>query len=289
MHCRTCEYPLWNLAARSCPECGAAFKPSDFTFVPNSVRFCCPHCRQNYYGTASNGHLVPDRFTCVGCRQAISMDECVILPAEGVADEQTKPEIHPWFEPKRRWRLGAWLGMVWRSMCTPRRQMQSIPSHRSTGFLLAWSVATISVLGASSFIAFFALFRFGGAAPSGARAVRVIGDILQFAIIVLVACGVGLALWIGIAHLMARGRAQTREGWSRTAQAICFTSPALLPMAIPCLGMYALMIVVPWWVIAAGCAIAQAQHIPIWRGILASVLAVMMTGLLGVFALVLWA
>ena len=23
MLCRTCQYPLWNLTARQCPECGA--------------------------------------------------------------------------------------------------------------------------------------------------------------------------------------------------------------------------------------------------------------------------
>lgn len=287
MHCRTCEYPLWNLAARACPECGAEFKPSDYSFVPNSVRFCCPHCRQAYYGTASNGHLVPDRFSCVGCRRAISMDECVVLPAEGVADEQTKPEVHPWFEPRRRWRLGSWMNMLWRSLCVPRRQMRSIPPHRSSGFLFGWSVATIAVLGSSAFFAMIFAIRLGSGQVSVGEVIRIIGYTLRYVVIVLVVCGAGLGIWIGVAHLFARGRASAGAAISRTAQAICFTAPVILPMAVPCLGFYALLIVVPWWGISAGCAIAQGQGIPVWRGILASVLAMMLTGSLGTVLLVL--
>jgi hypothetical protein len=29
VHCKTCNYPLTNLAERRCPECGRAFDPAD--------------------------------------------------------------------------------------------------------------------------------------------------------------------------------------------------------------------------------------------------------------------
>ena len=59
MHCRNCEYALWNLTTRECPECGTAFRPSEYEFVPQSVRFCCPHCDHPYYGTGEKGHIEP--------------------------------------------------------------------------------------------------------------------------------------------------------------------------------------------------------------------------------------
>lgn len=30
MRCKTCNYRLWNLAGRTCPECGTGFRPSGF-------------------------------------------------------------------------------------------------------------------------------------------------------------------------------------------------------------------------------------------------------------------
>jgi hypothetical protein len=59
MRCRTCEYALWNLRWRECPECGTPFRPSEFDFAPMSVRFCRPSCGQEYYGTGPRGHLSP--------------------------------------------------------------------------------------------------------------------------------------------------------------------------------------------------------------------------------------
>ena len=37
MFCKSCNYPLWNINTRQCPECGAPFKPSDFQFALNEV------------------------------------------------------------------------------------------------------------------------------------------------------------------------------------------------------------------------------------------------------------
>ena len=84
MRCQGCDYPLWNLTARQCPECGRPFRPSEFRFVANSVRFCCPHCGQDYYGTGPVGHLVPVEFDCVRCHRRVHMDQMVLLPTEGV-------------------------------------------------------------------------------------------------------------------------------------------------------------------------------------------------------------
>src|SRR5437870_10981399 len=108
MHCKTCDYPLWNLKARQCPECGTPFLPSQFNFVINSVRFCCPHCDQTYYGTGERGHLVPSSFVCVNCARPIAMDEMVLRPAEGVSEQQTQTDRMPWLERAQRGWIKAW-------------------------------------------------------------------------------------------------------------------------------------------------------------------------------------
>ena len=43
----------------NCPECGRPFRPSDHEFVPNAVRFCCPECDQDYYGTGHHARAPP--------------------------------------------------------------------------------------------------------------------------------------------------------------------------------------------------------------------------------------
>ena len=72
MRCPTCDYSLWNLTAKACPECGGTFSTRDFEFVPNTVRFGCPHCNQSYYGTGPRGYLEPDVFDCVSCGRRVS-------------------------------------------------------------------------------------------------------------------------------------------------------------------------------------------------------------------------
>ena len=102
MRCKSCDYPLWQLTDRLCPECGTPFLPSEHEFILNSVRFCCPHCEQPYYGTGEKGHLVPRTFACVKCAKFIDMDQMVLLPTEGVTERQTQVTVVPWVERRDR-------------------------------------------------------------------------------------------------------------------------------------------------------------------------------------------
>lgn len=286
MHCRTCDYPLWNLTTRTCPECGAEFRPTDFAFVPNSVRYCCPQCRLAYYGTASNGHLVPDQFTCAGCGQAITMNECVLLPAEGVAEEQTKPEVYPWFDARRRWRIGSWFTMMGRCMFTPSQVGRTVPRSAPMGFLfgLLVSSTTAFVFLMSAMIPLM----LGLMVSSGGLSLLIgLIAVLLFGLLQLVQFAVLLSLWIVFAHLFLCATGRVSEGIARTGQGICYTAPILLPVAVPCLGLYLIVILLPWWTISAGAAIAGAHGVAVWRGIIASVLAMVITGALGVLLLAL--
>ena len=70
MRCKTCDYRLWNLSSRHCPECGAQFSPSEHDFVPNSVSFHCPHCEKYLKTTADKAGA---QAQCPGCGEAITV------------------------------------------------------------------------------------------------------------------------------------------------------------------------------------------------------------------------
>ena len=96
MKCRTCDYPLWNIAPGPCPECGSVFDPSEFEFPVGRVRFCCPHCDQAYFGDGDGGHLVPSAFECVGCGRSIDESECTVRPVEGYDEADLEVASVPW-------------------------------------------------------------------------------------------------------------------------------------------------------------------------------------------------
>src|SRR5262249_33322413 len=96
VRCPTCEYPLWNLTARQCPECGRPFLPSEFRFVANGRGFCDPHSRRNYTAAGPAGGLAPPELDCVKGGRHIHMDQMVLQPTEGEKEEQTEWDTLPW-------------------------------------------------------------------------------------------------------------------------------------------------------------------------------------------------
>lgn len=159
MRCKVCDYRLWNLPSRACPECGTAFRPSDYEFTPNSVQFCCPHCNQPYFGTDQKGHLVPRAFDCVQCGRHIDMDQMVLRPGEGVREEQTQQDRNPWLERRKVGWWKGWIKTVGLSLGIPTRLMRATP-HGRIGE--AWLFAVVSnliyyVLGMSFLFLVFAV------------------------------------------------------------------------------------------------------------------------------------
>src|SRR5690606_13268834 len=50
MHCRECDYALWNLTEARCPECGSPFDVGDYVFERGTVAFACPLCGHEHDG-----------------------------------------------------------------------------------------------------------------------------------------------------------------------------------------------------------------------------------------------
>lgn len=272
MNCRSCNYPLWNLTVRTCPECGAPFQPSEFEFVVNSIRFCCPTCRQVYYGTSPRGHLVPHVFNCVQCDSRITMDLCVLLPAEGVIEEETRQKLHPWFDRRVRWHISSWFSMMVGPLFFPKTTADSIPPAAPMGFLFGYLVLLgVWILLAGSVGAYIE-FIFG----LGAGGVFLIDSTLERMgwglVISIVGAAAVLFGWIVGAHLVLRLTGRVEQGLERTGQALCYSMPSLIPCAVPCAGGAILMVVGPWWMISTGLALGRMHKVSGGRGVAAVIL-----------------
>ncbi len=273
MHCRGCDYPLWNLTTGTCPECGAVFAPSEFEFVPNSVRFCCPHCQQTYYGTGAKGHLVPRAFDCVKCGTTIDMDRMVLLPAEGVAEARTKPDANPWLERKERGFFKAWIATVGKSLAGQAAVMRGLGDQVRPGEAWRFALVTLMVwLGVGIAIPLFAIAAFSFV--SGGSASRTSAEIRTFCIVVLALAGAWLilvSLWAVVTHGLLRVTGGAQHSIGRSFEAILYSSGVTLPMAVPFIGAYCGgAFVTLWWIISAILMITFGQKVHGGRAVLAT-------------------
>jgi hypothetical protein len=271
MRCQTCDYPLWNLRSRTCPECGAPFLPSAFDFVPNSVRFCCPDCGQDYYGTSERGHLVPDSFNCVKCGRATRMDEMVLLPTEGVREEQTRVDVVPWLDRSRVGFLKGWLGTIWMVLFKPGRLAAALPTEGGLGSAAWFALLTSTLFGLLGGTIFFVPLLLSGAGAGGLFAAA--GPLIGFVIGVPITVITCLAIWSAAAHGLLRITGKTSHGISRTAICFCYASAAGFLAAIPCLGIYFVPVTWVWPSIAGAVMLTRAQRVSGVRASFASVTA----------------
>lgn len=281
MRCKTCEYALWNLWARTCPECGTPFTPSEFDFVPNSVKFCCPHCGQDYYGTDEHGHLVPREFTCVKCAKPVAMDDMVLLPTAGLDEERTRVDVVPWLDRKRRAFFPRWFATIWMAMTGPGRMGRAIAQG---GDARAWSAFVFAVVTMTAFAVFgwgwlMVLPLFIG--PGVGFGLIAIGSWL---VAVPVIAGVGLLVWSGVAHVILRVTGRTEGGFSRTLSCLSYSSATNVLSATPCFGPHLSMVSWIWWVVAGTVMLSAAQRVSGLR----ATLAVITLPLVLVVVLVLW-
>ncbi len=266
MECRQCEYQLWNLRSRICPECGLAFAPSDYRFVPGTVQFRCPHCEQPYYGTDANGHLVPRAFQCVQCQQPIEMDDCLLLPAEGLSDVETLAVRNPWLQRGGRGAVGAWFRTVGMCLARPHTLMEvtplSAPTRPAVIFALINQLVVGSLLFALLVVAMISMSAAGGG-PGGVGIAALfvlgwVGGILLFGVL-------SIWLWAVCVHLLLRLTGRVQAGLTRTFQALCYSTGASICCVIFCFPFVGMI----WWAVAALAMIRGGQRVGILRAIVA--------------------
>lgn len=263
MRCKTCDYPLWNLPARQCPECGTAFRPSEFEFVANSVQFLCPDCGQAYYGTGEHGHLEPSTFDCVSCGHNVVMDNMVLLPTAGVEEKQTKIDHMPWLQRHEAGRVKSWLRTVGLAMAAPHRLIANTPDDSPSGQAWWFMIVTmlIGLLFAAGPMVIYVIslgFIMGGAGLGFTSIPILIG--------VIVVPGIIFA-WGLISQVLLSATGGGALGIGRTYEAICYSASVQLVACVPCLGFYILPFAWIWWIISATIMMKVGQRISVGRAI----------------------
>ena len=263
MRCRTCDYPLWNLPTGQCPECGAPFKPSEYEFLPGSVRFACPHCEHDHPGTSETGHPEPAQFGCAGCGRQVHVDQMIVRPTEG-ADEAHLLGSMPWLRRRANGLFKGFFGTVGWALVHPWRLINAVPKNAPVGEALVFALL-ISLLAV-----------FGGGCLSGTMmgvAVTGAGFFLPgffgigWVIVLALSSTLGLlVLWPMVTHAMLRVTGGCRYSIDRTIQAVSYSAGANLLAVVPCLGPYLGAI---WWVVSATLMVQAGQRVSGRRATLA--------------------
>ncbi|UCD73933.1 MAG: hypothetical protein JSV91_09050 [Phycisphaerales bacterium] len=274
MHCKNCDYPLWNIPTRQCPECGTSFLPGEYEFVRNSVQFCCPHCEQVYYGTDAKGHLSPLEFDCVSCGEHLHMDGMLLRPAEGVEERQTRATPMPWLERKERGWFKAWMATIGMALGQPGKLMKIVPAESTSGQAWGFAALTISVVAIVSTLPGLCVFLLvpsmsapGAGGPPPGTLMAAMGGMLGMSLALSFGLAViHLLIWGLVTHGLLKIFARPAAGLGRTYQGLCYASGAYSLTVVPCLGPYVGWI---WWIISGVLAVRDGQGVTGGRAALA--------------------
>jgi hypothetical protein len=262
MRCQSCDYPLWNLKARQCPECGAAFRPSEYEFTANSLRFCCPHCDHPYFGTSETGHPVPESFACLRCGRPLHIDEMVLRPGLGVEEAQTAKNRMPWLERKEIGFFKSWFMMIGYAMTRPGEVGRTIPPEASA--FAAWLYCTVTLLIFAVIGLVFPQGFFLGVAGAGPwrnfslAPLQTIATIIIWVVASVAAAGVLMWLWAVLAHGILRLSGKGAGPLRRTCHAVYYSAGAGVLTLVPCFGI---MVGWIWWAVSATIMLKETQGV----------------------------
>ncbi len=286
MFCKTCQYPLWNLKERTCPECGTGFAPSHFRFTPNSIQFLCPHCSQQYYGTSQTGHLLPPKFECVKCAHHIEMDQMVLIPAAGIDERRTQARINPWTDRLTRPKFRDWLKTTLMSMGAPAALILATDPGVKRRRTLGYASLTAALASALSIVMpFLVLAPF--LVPLGINA----QGVMAIAVWVLGVLLTGLMMYVFVplyalvAHAVLRG-GKPRAGFRMTMHAVSLSSGANIFWGVPIFGMMAGFVGLIWWGISLSVMLRVVHKVGRVRATIAGMLVPAMMFLLAIAGIV---
>lgn len=247
MFCKTCQYPLWNLKERTCPECGTGFAPSQFRFKPNSVQFLCPHCGQQYYGTSKTGHLIPPQFECVKCANQIEMDRMVLLPAAGIEERRTQARVNPWTECVGRPKLRDWFRTTLMSMGVPGVLILATDPSVSRTRTLGYASLTAALASAVSiFLPYLLLAPILVPLGVNARGFMVLAIWILGVLLTGAMMYVFVPFYAIIAHVVLLG-GKPRAGLRMTMHAVSLSSGANIFWGVPLFGFMTGFVGLIWW------------------------------------------
>ena len=258
MQCKKCGYHLWNIQGRTCPECGVEFSISDYDFVPNAIAFCCPHCKQDYYGTDERGHLEPPAFECVQCANYVEMNQMIVRPGQGYEHDKSTMQEHPWENRDDQTNIfKGWFRTSIAAMLRPAElvKLPPDPNMRSGhwGFM-AFNMFLSNLLGVGLIFVVMMIVAMVASPSSAAGFGMGIGMLfgVTFGLTIGILINMGMvAIWGAVSHLCLKLLAQPQGDMTDTFRCVCYANGTTAMVAVPICGPYILSLVGSvWWIVS---------------------------------------
>jgi hypothetical protein len=198
------------------------------------------------------------------------MDEMVLEPREGIADHRTRADVNPWLDRPRLKLRKAYYKTIGQSIGAPARLARATPRGSRVWTAMGYYAITavwVSVLTVLPVAVLMAVM-----IPTGHRgAMTVVWPILAVVVAPLVALLVMPVVWGLLTQILLVfvGGKPTHMG--TTYKALAYSSAPMLLCAIPCMGAYAAMIAVPWWMANTIVMLTVMHRIAWWRATIAHV------------------
>jgi hypothetical protein len=189
------------------------------------------------------------------------MDEMILLPGEGVAEESTKGDSMPWLERREgRGRLKAWFAMFSRVFSNPASLIALVPGDRPSSESLLFGLSVL----VPCFLVNGSVFAVSGLTSVlvGSSLSGVTGDLLSIVVNVLM---LALLVLLGVlvqacaAHLTILLTGGTTQPFRRTVECLCYASPTAFFAAFPCLGFLLAPIMLTWWYVSSAQMLGQVH------------------------------
>ncbi|MBN1511685.1 MAG: YIP1 family protein [Phycisphaerae bacterium] len=260
MYCAHCNYLLFNLTHPTCPECGSAFKVTDYAFEPGTVAFACPACRAVLPASGPMGLLRNRDITCPACHATCPADEVMVQPrvdgAAGVLEDRTGTARTP-FESLRDW----W-DVCSKSMTAPD-QLLLHRVHNPTGHALAFAMVTV-------FLAALISGAILGAITLGwtletQSGVHVASMLLSVPFLLIgIALAAGILVTLGVmcmtasAHVVLVVTASKHRSFRYTFRTACYACGPLIAAGIPVIGT---VVGALWGLFAFAAGLRAVHHV----------------------------
>ncbi len=249
MHCQHCQYPLWHLSARRCPECATPFSLRDFHFRKNSITIRCPHCAAGSPAPINPADLDQSELTCPHCHGMFDPDAAACEPVDGAAPPVPREGELPW-QPENEKGVGWWASI---KMSFDRPDLLALGGVRRGSPSLAFSFLLTNVLIGTVPTLLVAMF-FAGRNVGGAA---LLAGMLSAGGLLLLP-----VLWAAVSHLLVAASGAHRGGFSATWVAFAYTSGAVLFLWLPCAGLLLVPLI---WASLAAVALAGVHGISLPR------------------------
>lgn len=277
MQCKQCNYRLWNLTSRHCPECNATFTPSDYHFKPNRVEFCCPHCMHPYLGNDAHGHLDPVDFDCTQCGKYIHMNDMLLRPVNPKEEASLACDPNPWTLRPRAHLITAWLRTLHKSTFHSRQLMEGTPTQGGT--LDALTFASSNILIACLGGVGLPLLLMTAITFMTASAGSIIANVLYLLVFIAIMLG-GLVIDALLIHGLLKITGGTRHNLACTFKAMAYTTGPLIFLAFPCFNIALLIPMLMWYYVGSSNALIRMQEVHPVRALLSQlVLPTLVVGL----------